>query len=187
MRIDLNLASEPFRRDRPFLVGATTACVLLSCSLAALLYLGVLRDQDTTGSSARLRRVETELANLDNEQKQYDAVLRKPDNSYVLDRSLFLNSLLVRKGISWTRIFQDMQSVLPPTVRLISIRPQLAEGGLYLDMQVAAQTPEPVVDFLLRLEKAPQFGPPSVSNSLPPSQTDPFYRYRVSVTYAQKL
>jgi hypothetical protein len=58
---------------------------------------------------------------------------------------------------------------------------------LYLDMQVAAQTPEPVVDFLLRLEKAPQFGPPSVSNSLPPSQTDPFYRYRVSVTYAQKL
>ena len=47
------------------------------------------------------------------EQAQLDAVLRKPENAEVLERSVFLNALLVRKGISWTRIFADLEKVLP--------------------------------------------------------------------------
>jgi len=34
------------------------------------------------------------------EQERLDAVLRKPENAEVLERSVFLNSLLYRKGIS---------------------------------------------------------------------------------------
>ena len=39
----------------------------------------------------------------------------------------------------------------------------------------------------MRLEASPQFGATQVNNWLPPSQTEPLYRYRVSVNYAQKL
>ena len=57
------------------------------------------------------------------EQAKLDAVLRKPENAQVLDRSVLLNSLLYRKGISWTKIFADLEKMLPHNVRVISIRP----------------------------------------------------------------
>ena len=38
-----------------------------------------------------------------------------------------------------------------------------------------------------RLQASPRFGPATVHNSVPPSENEPLYRYRVSVNYAQKL
>jgi hypothetical protein len=46
---------------------------------------------------------------------------------------------------------------------------------------------QPVLELLRKLEGSPQFGPPEVPNSMPPSQTDPYFRYHVSVRYAQKF
>jgi len=54
-------------------------------------------------------------------------------------------------------------------------------------MVVGAASSEPVLELLMSLEKSPQFGPTSLHNWLPPSQNEPLYRYRVSVSYAQKL
>jgi len=36
------------------------------------------------------------------------------------------------------------------------------------------------------LENSPAFGLTEVHNFLPPSQTEPLYRYRVTVNYGQK-
>ncbi len=45
----------------------------------------------------------------------------------MLERSLFLNTLIERKAISWTKIFADLEKVLPYNVRLVSVR--LAGSG----------------------------------------------------------
>jgi hypothetical protein len=47
--------------------------------------------------------------------------------------------------------------------------------------------PAPVIVFMRRLEASPLFGPATLHTSLPPSQNEPLYRYRISVDYAQKL
>ena len=63
------------------------------------------------------------------EQAELDAVLRKPENAEVLERSVFLNTLLLRKGISWTRILADLEKTMPHNVRIIQIHPSVdAEG-----------------------------------------------------------
>ena len=54
-------------------------------------------------------------------------------------------------------------------------------------MTVGAESPAPVVDLLTRLESSEVFGATTVYSFLPPSQSDPLYRYRVSVNYGQKL
>jgi hypothetical protein len=54
-------------------------------------------------------------------------------------------------------------------------------------MTIGAQSMEPVIDLLKRMEASPVFSIPSVATMLPPSQSEPLYRYRVSVNYAQKL
>ena len=43
------------------------------------------------------------------------------------------------------------------------------------------------MELVKHLEASPQFGPTNVQIITPPSQTDPFYRYHVVVSYAQKL
>ncbi|MBI3470049.1 MAG: hypothetical protein HY013_01680 [Candidatus Solibacter usitatus] len=90
--------------------------------------------------------------------------------------------------ISWTRIFGELEQVLPHNVRIISVRPQVTpQNEIYLEMVVGSLAPEPIIEMLMRLESSEQFGATLVNNWLPPSQTEPLYRYRVSVNYAQKL
>jgi type IV pilus assembly protein PilN len=114
--------------------------------------------------------------------------MRLPGNEIVLDRSILINALIRRKAISWTRIFADLATVLPPNVRVVTIRPQVnAREQLSLDMTVAADTPEPVIGFISKLEGSDVFGAVTPSGFTPPTQNDPIYRYRLTVTYAQKL
>ena len=189
MRIPINLSTEPFRRDRPLLVASIACAIALALTLGAQLYLIVAergRVKDTRASVAQLT---TELKSITNEQAQLDATLRQPGNAEVLQRSLLLNTILDRKSISWTRIFADLETVLPPNVRIISIRlPQItSQNEVVLDLQVGAQSPEPVLDLFVRLRKSPLFGPVDFKNSMAPTQNEPLYRYRFTVNYAQKL
>ena len=134
-----------------------------------------------------IARLNARLASLANDQAQLDGVLRKPENAEVLERSVFLNDLLLRKGISWTRIFADLEKALPHNVRIIQIHPTVdASNRVTLDMQVGAESPVPVIKMFETMAQAP-FGKPDLKLQQTPTQAEPLYRYRVSVEYAQKL
>jgi type IV pilus assembly protein PilN len=189
MRIPINLASEPFRKDRPMLVASGLCAAVLTALLGVLVYL-IVADRSRLGDTrAQVARLNQELATVSAEQARLDLTLRQPANASVLERSLLLNTLVERKSVSWTRIFADLEGVMPVNVRLIQVRlPQInSRNEVLLDMVVGAQGPEPVITFLKQLQASPLFGPATVHNSVPPSDNEPLYRYRVSVNYAQKL
>jgi type IV pilus assembly protein PilN len=189
VRIPINLASEPFRRDRPVLVATGLAVALLAVALCGLLYL-IAVDRSRSGDTrAQVNRLNQELTAISTEQARLDATLRQPANASILERSLLLNTLVERKSVSWTKIFADLEAVMPPNVRLIQVRlPQIdSRNQVLLDMVVGSQSPEPVITFLKQLQSSPRFGPATVHNSAPPTDNEPLYRYRVSVNYAQKL
>ena len=188
MKIGINLATQPFRRDRPMLVATGALAIALGGLFGLLLALESMESGQMGTTRSEIARLEKQIQQLAAEQATQDAVLRQPENAVVLERSLFLNSLLLRKGISWTRIFDDLEKTLPYNVRLISIRPMVNSlNQISLEMNVGSETPPPVIEMLLRLENSDVFEAPQVHTTLPPSQTEPLYRYRVSVTYAQKL
>ena len=88
----------------------------------------------------------------------------------------------------YKKLFGDLESVMPHNVRLVAVRPQTdPKNNIQLEMTVGAQSVEPVVDMLKKMEGSGIFSVPSVANCLPPSQSEPLYRCRVSVNYAQKL
>jgi type IV pilus assembly protein PilN len=162
--------------------------ILLCALLTVLISLSMSERNRAAQSRAEMNRVDAELQRLSTQQGRLEAFLRKPENADVLEKSQFINMLLIRKGVSWTKIFQDLETVMPHNVRLINVRPQLnGPNDLILDMTVAAQSSEPVVQLLMSLEKSPLFGTTTIHSWLPPGQTEPMYRYRVSVNYAQKL
>jgi hypothetical protein len=189
LRIPINLASEPFRRDRPMLMGSAAIAILLGLLLVFQVFKIVSERHQAADIRIAIDRENEQIRALSAQQAKLNATLRKPQNAEVLERSLFLNTLIDRKAISWTKIFADLEKVMPYNVRLVSVRLPAVDSNnqVLLDMVVGAKEVQPILDLLKHLEGAPQFGPYSVQTSTPPSQTDPFYRYHVTVSYAQKL
>ena len=189
LRVPINLASEPFRRDRPLLVGSAVLAVALTLLLIYQVLTIVSERRQAADIRIAIDRQSAQLRSIAAQQGKLNATLRMPVNSEVLERSLFLNTLIQRKAISWTRIFADLEKVMPYNVKLVSVRlPEVDQNNqVLLDMVVGAQTVPPILELFKKLEDSPQFGNTSVQSSAPPSQTDPFYRYHVTVTYAQKL
>ncbi len=189
MRIPINLATEPFRQDRAPVAAYAAATTLLSVLLCVLAFKFFMDRDRVAETRTTVQRLSTETRALDLEQAKLDAILREPENAVVLQRSYLLNTLVARKSVSWTRIFADLEGVMPSNVRLIQVRlPQIdSQNQVLLDMVVGAQSPGPVIELLKKLQESPRFGPATVHNSVSPTENDPLYRYRVSVNYAQKL
>jgi type IV pilus assembly protein PilN len=189
LRVPINLASDPFRRDRPLLVGSAALGIVLSLLLIYQVVYIVSERHQAADIRIAIDRQNARLKDIAAQQAKLNGTLRRPENAEVLERSLFLNTLIERKAISWTKIFEDLEKVMPYNVRLVSVRlPEVdSHNQVLLDMVVGAKDVPPILELFKRLEGSPQFGNTSVQSSAPPSQTDPFYRYHVTVTYAQTL
>lgn len=189
MRLPINLASEPFRRDRPVLVVTSAGGIVLLLLFGLLTYLVVSERSRMAETRLHVDRLNAQLSKISGEQAQLDVQIRQPANAEVLDRSVFLNALVERKSVRWAGIFADLESVLPHNVRVMQVRlPQLnSRNEVTLDMIIGTQDPVAVIDLLNKLQDSPLFGPATLHNSVPPTQNEPLYRYRVSVNYAQKL
>ena len=188
MKIPINLASQPFQRNRAMLVASIMVSLLLAVTLAALVSMARVDNRQLADARREVSQLNSAVRRVASTQAQQDALLRQPQNAEVLERSVFINSLLLRKGISWTRIFADLEKVLPYNVRLLQIHPTLnAANQVMLDMTVGSETQAPVIQFLQTMEQSPLFGSVLDHSVLPPTQAEPIFRYHVSVLYAQKL
>ena len=189
MRIPINLSSQPFRKDRPILAAGFLAAGILLATFGFLILMIISARGQMKGERAEIADLDVKLKSITSEQAKFDVQLRRPENEAVFERNVMLNTLIDRKSISWTRIFSDLEKVLPGGIRLISIRlPQITnQNQVLLDMVVGASEQSPVLDLLKRLETSPVFGATTVHSFLPPTQNEPLYRYRISVNYTQKI
>jgi type IV pilus assembly protein PilN len=190
----INLASQPFRRERAQLAGLASVCALLVCGLLMLGGLILHERADAGGLRRQIAKETATLKSLQTAQGRFSAVLGKPENADTFATSVFLNELIARRGVSWTRVFRDLETVMPDNMRLMAIRlPQTGPGDanganrVQLDMQVGTTQPEAVITLLKRLQQSSLFGAAAMMNQSPPTQNDPLYKYRVTVEYAQKL
>lgn len=190
----INLASDPFRRERAQNAAYAVICVALLCCLLSITGLILHARAQASMLRADIELEQAQLQRLQSEQGRYSAVLSKPANEDVFALSVFLNQLIARRAVSWTKVFQDLGTVMPANTRLEAIRlpqvPAQSSGGLnrvQLDMSIGTDRPETVITLLKNLEDSPFFGAATVVSQTPPTQNDPLYRYRVTVSYAQKL
>jgi hypothetical protein len=188
MKIPINLASQPFRHDRALFIGSGVLAVIMLGTLYMLISLARIDHKNKLESMKQLAVARQQLALVQKDQTTVDKDLHQPRNTAILERSVLLNEILLRKGISWTRIFSDLEKIVPYNVQILQIRPQLDNRNrVYLQMVIGADQTTQLNGFLQKLEASDVFGATTVTTIVPPSQTDPLYRYQVSVIYAQKL
>jgi hypothetical protein len=188
MKIPINLASQPFRRDRAMLVASVVVGLLLAASLSALITLANADSAQLADVRKEVAQLRSQIAAAAKQQAGFEAVIRQPENAQVLELSVFLNTLLSRKGISWTRILADLEKTMPANVKMLNIQPYVTgRNQVVLSLQVGSEAPEPVILFYKALESSDLFGGVTQNIYQPPSQAEPLYRYRFTVNYAQKL
>lgn len=184
----LNLATRPFVNRRRFYVLSTAAAIVLSLStivLGAILVRNLRSDQ---GTRREARKERDEIARLTEQQQRLETVFSQPRAADIIERTDFLNALIRQKAVSWTRIFMDLEKVMPNRVQTVALHPVVimpgkkvggkggstavvapASGPLYVDLQMtlSCESYENVLDVMHRLAQSP-FYDPVPSNETPP-------------------
>ncbi|HJZ97979.1 MAG TPA: hypothetical protein VKE70_15820, partial [Candidatus Solibacter sp.] len=97
MKIAVNLASQPFRRDRPMIVASAALSVVLVGTLVALIMLARADGEQLTDIRKEVGGLRAQVSALARQQRDSEAVLRQPQNAEVLETSVFINALIYRK------------------------------------------------------------------------------------------
>ena len=188
MRVSINLASQPYENLRPLYFAATAALVLAFVLGFTVAWKAHQTRNETRLLSEQSDRLEKDLSNLRVEQRDLTQWLFRPEVQEIRDRSAFLNALILRKSLSWTQLFMDLEKVLPNQVQVTAIRPSLnVSSQAQLNLTVGSMTVGPLVEFLKNLETAPEFAKPVVDLQRFPAEKspDPTIVLDLSVLYHQ--
>ncbi len=158
MRLNINLASQPYEDARQVWMRWGTALGVVSILTLALLAITISGWLAARHDHAKIAQLKTEIAQRDETRQQAEAFLNLPANRSTRDQSQYLNELIERKSFSWTRVLEDLEKVMPARVHLISINPELDEDNqLRLKMVVGGDSREKVIDLARRMEDSQHF------------------------------
>src|SRR6266705_4808123 len=157
MKVRLNLATKALETHRRFLAGAGLTAVV-----AGLLFLGLgwhvhsARKVDAE-LRARTGKMRQEMAKLEAQRRDLERYFGQKDIANLHDRAAFINSILDERSFNWTLMFMDLEHILPPGVRVISIEPKQTAGHVEVKFSVGAASDEAELKFLHALEESKQF------------------------------
>jgi type IV pilus assembly protein PilN len=158
MRIDINLASQPYEDARRFWTNWGTALGLLAFATLLLVFLAATRLINANHERKEIADMESVIARFDAEKAQAEATLNRPQNRLTRDRSQFLNELFARKAFSWTRLFEDLERVMPAHLHVVSINPGLSkDNNIELKMVVGGDNSEQARDLVRKMEASKRF------------------------------
>ncbi|MBC7910280.1 MAG: hypothetical protein H7Y30_07255, partial [Pyrinomonadaceae bacterium] len=164
----LNLASQPFRnRALPWII---TGIITGASLLALVLIIGESR--------AANMRADTVAASMDTLRKQEAELIQKkddinkalaPEQKQLLDAA---HILVDRKQFSWSRLFADLEAVLPANVRVlrINVRDLFLKGNqtsALLELTVMSRSPTDVTNMMTEMNRGGVFYAQAMSQNLP--------------------
>jgi type IV pilus assembly protein PilN len=158
MRLDINLATRPYEDAREF--WARWGVGVGALGLLTLILLGFVISGWVRAGRDRheIARLQDQIAERDKERAEDQAVLDMAANRSTRDQSQFINGLIQRKAFSWTRVFEDLERVMPSNLHVVSLRPQLNEQNqMELEMRVAGDTRSAAVELVHRMEGSRHF------------------------------
>ena len=163
MRLNINLASQPYEVAREYKRRMTVLIAALAVVAVALLGYILYQRAHSRGINRQLADVQAQIDSLNHEESQARAILNKPANHVIADQSEFLNELFARKAMSWTHIFTVMEKIVPPQLHVVSMKPEYSKtNDLVLHVVVATDSRDRAVEMVRNMEKSSHFRQPQV-------------------------
>jgi type IV pilus assembly protein PilN len=158
MQIEINLATQPYEDSSRFWTYWGTGLALLGLATALLVFLAGSSFMNASKDRAQMSKLRTEITAYDQDKGHAEAILNQPQNRTLRDRSRFLNELFQRKAFSWTRVFEDLERVMPARLHVVSIHPDMsADNGLEIKLVVAGDSREQALDLVRKMEGSKRF------------------------------
>ncbi|HVP63589.1 MAG TPA: hypothetical protein VMT82_01765 [candidate division Zixibacteria bacterium] len=173
MRLNINLASQPYQDVRRFLIRWGVPTLVVAICTVGLVWYTVHSWRRASDINQQIGKLQQEIQQL---QKQHDdavALLNRPENRSTVETSQFLNAVIAHKAFSWTQVFMQLEQIMPARIHVVSIKPVLGKDGrLQLDMMVAGDSRDKAVELVKRLEGSQSFRAPVLRSEgiLDPSQ-----------------
>jgi Tfp pilus assembly protein PilN len=158
MRLDINLATQPYEDAKQFWLRWGTALGVAAILTVALVAITITGWFTARRDHAKIADLRAQIAKRDQTRQQAEQFLNRPENRAIRDQSQFINELIERKSLSWTLVLEDLEKVMPPHVHLVSIRPALDESNqLTLKMVVGGDSRERAIELARRMEESRRF------------------------------
>jgi type IV pilus assembly protein PilN len=158
MRLAINLATQPYEVARAY--SRRMTMIIAGLGLIAVLLVGyiIYLRANTRSINRQIASVQQQIDGLDREETQARSILNKPANRVIADQSDFLNELFARKSLSWTRIFSEMEKLVPPELHVVSMKPEYTKtNDLVLHVVVATDSRARAVELVRHMEKSSHF------------------------------
>src|ERR1700723_2424072 len=153
MKIPINTASQPFRRDRPMVAAYIALSAVLAIMLGALVIFIQQNGQQLVGMHQDIARLNRQIHDVSIERTRLDGIMRQPQNASVLEWSVLINTLIYQKAISWSRLFSDLEKTLPYDVKVVAIHPQVDTlNHVRLDVTLGSDKPGSLFQSIKALE-----------------------------------
>jgi len=168
MRINVNLASQKYEDARQFYLRWGSALALAIIVTFGLAFIAWSKYQDNSSQRARINQLQKDIASLDQERQQAEAVLNRPENQDVRDQKNFWNDVFDLRSFSWTQLFSDLEKIMPEHAFVISAQPTLTKDRqLQLHLLVAGASHDDAVQVQSRMEHSDHFHAPLIKREGP--------------------
>ena len=158
MRLDINLATYRYEDAGQFWIRWGAGLGILGIATLALLATTISGLYDARIDHKKIADLQAKIAERDRDRTNAEAMLGRPENRSMRDKSQYLNELIARKAFSWTKAFEDLEKVMPPRLHVVSIAPELNEDNqLAIKMVVAGDSSERAIELARRMEGSQHF------------------------------
>ena len=151
----LNLASRPFRNERlPKVLLAYASLMVFALTVFHGFAIARLLPGSTSKLAQEVNALEEEGRKLRDETSRLRSA--KPDPADAA-RWAILKELVDRKVFSWTRLLSILEELLPESVRLVNVSPQVSKGQFELKLRAVVTSDEDSYELMRALEERPEF------------------------------
>jgi len=173
MEVRLNLATKPLESHRRFLAGASLSAFVAGTVFLALGWHVYSVRKAATEVLARTSRINEERAEYEAKRRELERYFKQKSIADINDRADFINGIIAVRSFNWTKMFMDLEHILPGGVRIISIEPKQVSGHVELNLTFGAAGDDVKLQFIRALEGSKQFSEVEIQSEVQPTTTTP--------------
>ncbi|HVE70062.1 MAG TPA: hypothetical protein VNI54_01740 [Thermoanaerobaculia bacterium] len=156
--IHLNLAARPYRDYRPVyavvvVLSLLTAFLMLNNVDTYLRYV-----HETKSTRAEIAQIEEQTRVETRKEQEAKGRLKGLDLAHLDAQTRFINAKLAERAFSWSRLLDELESILANDVRLLSVGPRFTdEGDIQLTLNFQSKSANGMMTTINRMNAHPQF------------------------------
>lgn len=155
--IDVNLSSKPFRNNTLiYLFHGVLLVIVLSATVFNTYYFFHYRKVETD-LKEKVNNSQFNISQLQQRDKKILEMISRKDLKDIIKKSGFANNAIVLRKFSWTGLFNDLERVLPYSVRMQSIRPVVKDRGIEIRVDGLAKNLKSFLEFEKNLQEDRNF------------------------------